>query len=312
MGHFIVFALAISLIIGSAAVIHSLQIYRSNRLPFLKALIAFMSIFNFVMLLNFISQYILYNINTLASFGTYFIVIVIMGLVGFISYFAEVYLFIFIIWQFFEKQIPKLINYSFIAVLCGWFISFAAGTILFINNNEKMFLLKLYSVTNVVVSLLFLILTLYLIWSVKHLSPGDKKHAIIFFGITYLIYCIVDTTSIIFPPRISHLAMVLNGIFLNITFLSLLKPFLKLFGGRTADSGDLSSSLDQFVEKFNISPREREIIEMILKGMSNKEIEAKIFISPSTVKNHIYHIFQKSGVKSRAQLTNNILRIGHH
>jgi two-component system response regulator DegU len=36
--------------------------------------------------------------------------------------------------------------------------------------------------------------------------------------------------------------------------------------------------------------------------MSNREIEKELFISLSTVKNHVYNIFQKLGVKNRYEL----------
>jgi DNA-binding CsgD family transcriptional regulator len=60
--------------------------------------------------------------------------------------------------------------------------------------------------------------------------------------------------------------------------------------------------LETLVREHNISKREREIMELILAGMSNKEIEGKLFISVNTVKNHVYHLFQKLGINSRSQL----------
>jgi len=51
-----------------------------------------------------------------------------------------------------------------------------------------------------------------------------------------------------------------------------------------------------------ISSREEEIIRLLLKGLSNREIENQLFISPHTVKNHIYHIYQKLEVDNRTEL----------
>jgi DNA-binding CsgD family transcriptional regulator len=65
--------------------------------------------------------------------------------------------------------------------------------------------------------------------------------------------------------------------------------------------------LGGFYEERKISKREREIAELILQGKSNKEIEHQLFISPHTVKNHIYSLYQKAGVKSRGQLVHLIL-----
>jgi LuxR family transcriptional regulator of csgAB operon len=38
--------------------------------------------------------------------------------------------------------------------------------------------------------------------------------------------------------------------------------------------------------------------------LSNADIEKALYISPHTVKNHIYNIYQKLGVKNRVQISN--------
>jgi len=50
-----------------------------------------------------------------------------------------------------------------------------------------------------------------------------------------------------------------------------------------------------------LSPREREILELIGQGRSNKEIARHLGISPETVKSHIKNMFTKLGVERRAQ-----------
>jgi len=60
--------------------------------------------------------------------------------------------------------------------------------------------------------------------------------------------------------------------------------------------------LTSIYDKFKISIREQEILKLILDGKSNKEIEDSLFISYHTVKNHVYNIFQKFGVKTRYEL----------
>ncbi|MDD8013954.1 MAG: two-component regulator propeller domain-containing protein, partial [Acidobacteriota bacterium] len=62
------------------------------------------------------------------------------------------------------------------------------------------------------------------------------------------------------------------------------------------------ATLEQIYSKFNISPREKEILILLLKGKSNKEIEGELFIELSTVKIHVHHIFRKLGISNRTQL----------
>ncbi|MEU4238297.1 AAA family ATPase [Actinoplanes sp. NPDC026619] len=51
-----------------------------------------------------------------------------------------------------------------------------------------------------------------------------------------------------------------------------------------------------------LTAQEREIAELAASGLSNKEIGAKMFLSPRTVGAHLYRVFPKLGVSSRASL----------
>jgi ATP/maltotriose-dependent transcriptional regulator MalT len=50
-----------------------------------------------------------------------------------------------------------------------------------------------------------------------------------------------------------------------------------------------------------LSSREREVYELVAQGRSNKEIARTLFISESTAKVHVRHIFEKLGVHTRAE-----------
>jgi DNA-binding NarL/FixJ family response regulator len=50
-----------------------------------------------------------------------------------------------------------------------------------------------------------------------------------------------------------------------------------------------------------LSAREREVLERLVRGASNKAIAANLNVSENTVKTHISHIFAKLGVQSRAE-----------
>ena len=45
---------------------------------------------------------------------------------------------------------------------------------------------------------------------------------------------------------------------------------------------------------------------MMARGFSNGAIAEKLFISTVTVKNHIYHIYQKTGARNKVQMLNMI------
>ena len=63
------------------------------------------------------------------------------------------------------------------------------------------------------------------------------------------------------------------------------------------------------VSDFALSHREAEILRLIADGKSNAEICDGLCVSISTVKKHVYNIFNKAGVNSRTQLLNQIYRM---
>ena len=62
------------------------------------------------------------------------------------------------------------------------------------------------------------------------------------------------------------------------------------------DSGRIAA-LEQ-----GLSSREREVLRHAATGLSNKELAGRLAISEATVKVHLTHIFQKLGVRGRAEL----------
>ena len=55
------------------------------------------------------------------------------------------------------------------------------------------------------------------------------------------------------------------------------------------------------LEALGITPREHEILILIAKGLSNREIAEKLFVSENTVKTHSSRIFDKLNARRRTQ-----------
>src|SRR5262249_48992818 len=51
-----------------------------------------------------------------------------------------------------------------------------------------------------------------------------------------------------------------------------------------------------------LTPQEREIAALAAAGLSNKQIAQRLYLSPKTVGNHLFRIFPKLGITSRAAL----------
>jgi DNA-binding NarL/FixJ family response regulator len=59
-----------------------------------------------------------------------------------------------------------------------------------------------------------------------------------------------------------------------------------------------------------LSRREAEIVRLVAGGMSNREIAETLFLSESTVANHLTSIFNKTGTDNRAAATAFAIRHG--
>lgn len=56
---------------------------------------------------------------------------------------------------------------------------------------------------------------------------------------------------------------------------------------------------DAFAE---LSPQQQQIVRLAARGLTNREIGEKLFLSPRTVGSHLYRVFPKLGITARSQL----------
>lgn len=66
--------------------------------------------------------------------------------------------------------------------------------------------------------------------------------------------------------------------------------------------GSLMKTDHDFFDKYNLTKREREVLNLLLEGNKNRMIAEKLFIAESTVKDHLGAIYSKMNVKNRQAL----------
>lgn len=140
---------------------------------------------------------------------------------------------------------------------------------------------KLSSVYMVVVTAMLLWNYISYFWGETSVYWGNSEFIREPLDLTIVFWLIINAASLVYAYR---------------------RVFLETFS-ESADEPekqqDTSDRLEEVCEQFKLTPRERELIELIYIGKGNREIAEMLFLSESTVKTHIYNIFRKIGVKNR-------------
>jgi DNA-binding NarL/FixJ family response regulator len=71
----------------------------------------------------------------------------------------------------------------------------------------------------------------------------------------------------------------------------------KILGAANASSTALRSSIAR-----ELSQRERQVLNLVIEGLTNKEIAIKLTLCTNTVKSHVHTILSKTGISSRLKL----------
>jgi DNA-binding CsgD family transcriptional regulator len=139
------------------------------------------------------------------------------------------------------------------------------------------------------------------------LFPGKGKPVIHDYdskriGSGILVIMVSQCIPLLFYTSQPYVAIIFTfAFFASNTFLPIYLNYGTLFTVFTSEP-DKDISFEDFCKKFEVSPRETDIVREICNGLSNKEISEKLFISLQTVKDHTHRIYTKTNVKSRVQL----------
>ncbi|MEY4007778.1 MAG: hypothetical protein RLZZ467_820, partial [Gemmatimonadota bacterium] len=80
--------------------------------------------------------------------------------------------------------------------------------------------------------------------------------------------------------------------------------------GGTCPPQPIPSRPARTVLQRKLTPRERQVVQLVLSGASNKMIAQALSLSEDTVKHHLMRIFDKTGVSSRLALAMFVMEHG--
>jgi two-component system NarL family response regulator len=73
---------------------------------------------------------------------------------------------------------------------------------------------------------------------------------------------------------------------------------------------DIASRLIERMARSNLTPRERQVLQLVAKGLTNKEIGRALGISDNTARNHVNSIIEKLEVSDRTKAATIAIRQG--
>ena len=148
----------------------------------------------------------------------------------------------------------------------------------------------------------------YLVFRTSRRKRSEGTHGLALFACVSIIsYLGFAAVMIFIQPRSPFRWAAPAGLFLfNIAPILTLRRVLSRFGRPFTPDTFADPRMDEFRAHFQLSPREREILDHLLKGKSNREIERDLFISSHTVRNHVYNIYRKMDISNRLQLMNRL------
>lgn len=220
----------------------------------------------------------------------------------------SVYLFIRLMTNISGRPMTKTFRIIYLSIWSLCFLAVVFGVKQAFDGQNDSVIRALLPSLNILAICFYLGANLYLLLTVKSISPKRKRKSafhigMIFLSLQILVYAITSGPA---APLLGqwrpHITIMLY-FFFNLPPLLYLRSRLTDFTPTEIPALVDDRILLTFFEQHSISRREGEIIRLILAGRSNSDIERELFISISTVKNHIYNIFQKLKVKNRIQLS---------
>jgi len=110
------------------------------------------------------------------------------------------------------------------------------------------------------------------------------------------------TTSEVFRALEETAAAATQAAQQALTYAELLDEALAILAAERAVHPPSAPRPSRAAEVSHLTPRERDVLALVARGLTNKAIAEALFVSPNTVKTHVGALLRKLDVESRVQL----------
>jgi DNA-binding NarL/FixJ family response regulator len=103
-----------------------------------------------------------------------------------------------------------------------------------------------------------------------------------------------------------------RGYLLKDTFTEgILEAIRHVHGGGVLFGPEASARLAERAGERDLTNREQSVLELLARGLTNREIQASLSLSEGTLKNHLKHVYDKLGVGNRTEAVHAALQRGY-
>lgn len=306
MNHLLVLAFLITVLVGTGAVFLTWQLHQRYRLSRLQHLLNYLVSFNLVAFGYLVAQYAFTNLlgTDPSRFprSVFVISVGVFPLQAGLSWTA-----LRLAWALRRRDFPGSLRRAFIAGAAAFGVCYAVGLTLLLNGGDFRWLVGTHMALGLAMTVALVVAFLGLAACRGRELTADQGRSVRRLGWGLLIGHLALSGSVALPEA-AHLPVLAAALlWLNCVPLLWLHTGFDRYFAEPGAAAPGESTLAALVRKHGITPREREVMELIAQGRSNKEIEERLCISFSTVKNHAYSLYRKLGVGSRAELIHLVL-----
>ena len=314
MKHVVILTLVINLVAGTAVFLYALAVYRSYRQSFLKSLLKYILFYNGLVIVDLSYQYILANVFNydMALLVKYPALIIVLLSLVYYAEFGITFSLSQTVIRLKGREMSRMVKWLLILWLTIFGISSVYGLIILFQKWEYQVFYWIHAAW--MFSMNLIILAVLLKAAIEPTDERKERNALrpfaLIFIAGYTAFSMSHLDFYFFKTGIDGYYDPIVLLLINLCPIFWLRFWYEKKNKPPEISDNMEIKLDRFCEKFGISQREREIIQQVMTGKSNKDIEEILFISHNTVKNHLYNVYQKVNAGSRSELIHLINRFG--
>lgn len=208
------------------------------------------------------------------------------------------------------KLFDKIINKTmkvFAVLSCSISVLFIFMGIIEVSAKKVLGILLNYLIySDFIVNLIIFVTSLVLLFYSYHLEKIPRKKLIqgflSLYGCSYFLVALAFILKKSIYPFF-YFSSAVSFLLLNLIPLLFIRTILN----KTEIQENViltKEGMDKIFDKYGLTRREKEIIQLVYAGKSNKDIEELLWISVKTVKYHLYNIYKKLKIKNRLELIN--------